>query len=64
MLSSAGAVAPQSGRMNSPIDTPLSEEAGTYLNAGDSSENGGCRFEARRTAIGYHSPHIQPACYS
>ena len=60
MLSSTGAVAPQSSRMNSPIDTPLSEEAGTYLNAGDSPENGDCRFEddAQRSVSAAHTSNL------
>ena len=58
MLSSTGAVAPQSGRMNSPID--MSEEAGTYLNAGDSPENGDCRFEhgAQRSVTTAHISNL------
>ena len=63
MLNSTGAVAPQSGRMNSPIDTPLSEEAGKYLNAGDSPENGGCRFEdgAQRSVTTVHTSNLLAA---
>ena len=44
MLNSTGANAPQSDRMNPSIHAPLSNEAATYLSAGDLPENVNCRF--------------------
>ena len=60
MLNSTGAVASQSGRMNSPVNTPLSEEAGTYLSAGDLPENDNFRFQdsAQRSVSPAHTANL------
>ena len=45
MLRSTTANAPQSSRMSSPVNAPLSKETGTYLGTGALPESDNCRFQ-------------------
>ena len=62
MLNSAAANAPQSSKMDPPIDASLSKETGTFLSAGSPPENDNCRFQdgAPRsvTIIAHHTSNL------
>ena len=61
MLNSASANAPQSSRMDPPIDASLSKETDTYLSTGSPPENDNCRAQggtSRSVTIAHHTSNL------
>ena len=61
MLNSAGTNAPQSSKMDPPLDASLPKETGTYLSTGNPPENDNCRFQdgaPRSVTIAHHTSNL------